>query len=207
MIVCVDSELISGNHVRWIDNFSKVFRKQIPDSAHVYNSCLWTGTALFVCDDPTISTDLVMQLNGNVLPGMPNDITEFKQEVTDAVSYIVNNSRKHYDDSLVLKYDVRNIPPKIDTKRFPHLAHVVDDPKNTLRNVHPVELTSVNVSSNEGLVSILKDIVNNDGMLSGTCTKYIMLNLDENIYWRALKVHDVLWRVQLMVYVYSICLV
>ena len=112
-----------------------------------------------------------------------------------------------YDDSLVLKYDVRNIPPKIDTKRFPHLAHVADDPKNTLRNVHPVELTSVNVSSNEGLVSILKDIVNNDGMLNGTCTKYVMLNLDENIYWRALKVHDVLWRVQLMVYVYSICLV
>ena len=128
--------MIDRTHVRWIDNFSKMFRKQVPDAQHVYHSCLWTGTAVFVCEDPNISTDLCTQPDGTVVPAMPDDITEFQDDVFNAVQYIVNNSRKYYDDSLVLKYDVRNVPPKIDTKRFPHLAHVVDHPKNTLHNVH-----------------------------------------------------------------------
>ena len=146
-----------------------------------------------MCEDPNISTDLYTQPDGTVLPAMPDDITEFQDDVLNAVQYIVNNSRKYYDDSLVLKYDVRNVPPKIDTKRFPHLAHVVDHPKNTLHNVHPVELTNANVGSNEGLVSIMLDVLRNDGMLNGTCTKYTMLNLDENIYWRVLKVYYTLF--------------
>ena len=186
---CTLRELSALPNVRWLDNFSKMFRKQIPDSAHVYNSCLWTGTAIFICEDISISTDLILRPDGSILPGMPDDITEFRDAVVEAVTYIIDNSRSYYDQSLVLKYDVRNIPPKVDTKRHPHLHSVIEHKKNTLRNVHPIELTNANIGSNDGLISLMKEMMVNDGMLNGTCTKYVMLNFDENIYWRALKVH------------------
>jgi hypothetical protein len=179
-------------HVLWVDNFSKVFRKSIPVAANgTYNSCLWTGYAAFVVEESMVSKSLMTTAHGHTVPGMPNDLCAPStiRLVKDGIEYVHTNIRNHYERSVVLKYDVRNVPPKIDTKLHGNLKAIVDHPKNSTQNVRPLKLFKRNIGSNEGLVAVLSDIAATYGMLSNTCTDYVTLNVDENIYWRILKVY------------------
>ena len=179
-------------HVLWVDNFSKVFRKSIPAaSSGTYNSCLWTGYAAFVVHDPTVKTTLVATPSGRILPGMPLDpcVTANVTQVNDGLTYEHADMRTYYDRSTVKEYDVRNVPPKIDTKRYVHMKGIIEDPKNTTQHVHPLKLFKKNIGSNEGLIAVLSDIASTYGMVDNSCSDYVILNVDENIYWRVMKVH------------------
>jgi len=83
---------------------------------------------------------------------------------------------------------VLNIPPKIDTKRHVDMKSIIEHKNNSTHNVHPLKLFKRNIGSNEGLVAVLSDIAKTYGMIDDTCTDYVTLNVDENIYWRILKV-------------------
>ena len=174
-----------------MDNFSKVFRKSIPTASDgTYNSCLWTGFAAFVAADSNTHTTLKKFPSGNIVPGMPPLICAPSsiRQVKAGIVYVHSNIRTYYDQSVVLRYDVRNIPPKIDTKRHVDMKSIIEHKNNSTNNVHPLKLFKRNIGSNEGLVAVLSDIAKTYGMIDNTCTDYITLNVDENIYWRILKV-------------------
>ena len=130
-------------HVLWVDNFSKVFRKSIPTSSTgTYNSCLWTGYAAFVVDDDRVKTSILKNHRGQIVQGMPTDPCDAERvsQVIDGLQYVHADMRSYYDGSTVKRFDVRNVPPKIDTKRHIDMKHIVEDPKNSTQNVHPLKL-------------------------------------------------------------------
>jgi hypothetical protein len=110
------------------------------------------------------------------------------RQVKAGIVYVHSNIRAYYDQSVVLRFDVRNIPPKIDTKRHVEMKSIIEHKNNSTHNVHPLKLFKRNIGSNEGLVAVLSDIAKTYGMIDDTCTDYVTLNVDENIYWRILKV-------------------
>lgn len=183
-------EIISRPHVLWVDNFSKCLATSVPDSMlGAYKACLWTGFAVFACTDESISDTVVHNLDGSVRPAMPDDILDGSQEVARALHHVIGQGWQLYSTSLVATYDVRNIPPKIDTHVFPELAQTIEDPKNTLFNVYPNGLVDMNIGSNRGLAAVIRQLYEQYGMQpGGDCSRYLTVNVDENIYWRTLKV-------------------
>jgi hypothetical protein len=52
-----------------------------------------------------------------------------------------------------------------------------------------MELIKINIGSNEGLLTIMRQLYDDHGMSSDdTCPDYKIINVDENIYWRIIKV-------------------
>ena len=184
-------KIVKMAHVLWVDNFSKVFRKSIPTSSTgTYKSCLWTGYAAFIVDDDRVNTTIITNHRGLPVHGMPSDPCDAERvtEVVAGLQYVHADMRSYYDSSTVKRFDVRNVPPKIDTKRHIEMKRSVDDPKNSTQNVHPLKLFKKNIGSNEGLISVLSDIAATYGLINNTCSDYVILNVDENIYWRIMKV-------------------
>lgn len=177
-------------YVLWIDNYSKILRRSIPTAQQdLYKNCLWTGTAAFFSsNDRVLDLSIAYAVDGSVVRAMPLDITTQKDSVKAGVMHVLSACRYYYDSSLVKKYDIRSVPVKIDTKVYPETKAVVDHPRNTLKYVHPIELVEVNVGGNTGLVYMLRQLLEKNGMLDGSCPRYMILNVDENIFWRTLKV-------------------
>lgn len=153
----------------------------------VYNTCLWTGMAAFKCTH-TYNMNITRRENGTIVPAMPDNILSTQSDVTAAITYILQNQRQYYDNSTVRQYDVRNIPPKIDVRNNPNLMDIVEAKHNSTHTVHPVKLLDHNIGSNAGLISVLRQIYEHNNMHIDKCDKYMLLNVDENIYWRILKV-------------------
>lgn len=153
----------------------------------VFSTCLWTGVSLFACTDPGVSDRVVLDQNDRVVPAMPNNILLYQEAVYQALQFFANKGYRQYDNSLVVRYDVRNIPLKIDTKRFPNMKSTVDS--YSFDNVRPVDLLDINIGSNRGLIAIIRGLFDERKMgLEDQCQRYTTLNVDENIFWRVLKV-------------------
>lgn len=153
----------------------------------VFSSCLWTGVSLFACTDPSLSDRVVLDQNHRVVPAMPNNILLYQEAVYQSLQFFVERGYRQYDNSLVVRYDVRNIPLKIDTKRFPDMKRIVDS--YGFDNVRPVDLLDINIGSNRGLIAIIRGLYDDRKMgLEDQCDRYTTLNVDENIFWRVLKV-------------------
>ena len=181
-----------GPHVTWVDNFSKFMARSVPTVAKgIFSSCLWTGEAVFECTNKSLDMAIKLDQRGEVIPAMPNNVLGNQQRVTEGIQYVLSSCRSYYDVSLVKKYDVRNIPLKIDTKRYPNMKRVIEHKQNSTQNVHPVRLIDHNIGSNDGLISVVRGFYEAEGMNNDTCTKYKVLNVDENIYWRTLKVKHI----------------
>lgn len=179
---------LDGPHVLWIDNFSKFFARSVPTmEKSVFSTCLWTGVSLFGCTDTKLSDTVVVDSNDCVVPAMPPDILMYQPSVSIALQYFLDKGYRQYDGSLVVQYDVRNIPLKIDTKRFPNMQPIVDS--YSFDNVRPVDLLDINIGSNRGLIAVLRGLYEDKKMGSEMdCQRYTTLNVDENIFWRVLKV-------------------
>lgn len=167
--------------------------RSIPSSKKgVFSSCLWTGAAAFkLPEGQNNNYDFRVKFkpNGSVIPAMPDDILIHKEAVTDGIKFILNSSRHYLQSSMVKKYDVRTIPPKIDTKKWPDVADHINDIRNTTQNVVPLNLIDQNIGSNRGLLQIMYTIYTERSMnIEGATDKYCLINVDENIYWRVLKV-------------------
>jgi hypothetical protein len=176
-------------HYIWVDNFSKTIARTIPTLAKgVYSSMLWTGGALFVNPDPLMDDSVRVDAVGEIIPAMPNSLLDGRRVVQTAVTQILAEGKVYLKNSLVHKYTVNMIPPKIDTKQHPEMKSVIDNPMNTMANVYPDKLIEENIGSNRGLISIFRKMYMDWGMDTGDCHRYKSFNLDENIYWRVLKV-------------------
>ena len=172
----------------WIDNFSKTLARQCPSmSKGVYSSCLWTGMAVF-SDDRHAGLDGTVQMaDGRPVPAMPDNIVQHSELVMAGLKFVHSEGRDYLHRSLVHKYGVNNIPLKIIDGADQQHQH--SDVAHSMRIVHPMKLLDKNIGSNPGLVSILKeDIYDKYGMGTDDCETYVNINVDENIFWRILKV-------------------
>jgi len=192
MCLCIYRAVQQRPHVRWMDNFSKFIARQVPTTGNgIFSSCLWTGVAVFECDpnqDNMFDMQIKHRPDGGLLPAMPDTLFKHTHRIVAGLKLILEDSRNYFDQSLVLKYDVRSIPLKVNTKLFPEMADTVEDKRNTTAIVYPVQLIDNNIGSNQGLVTLLRQLMEQLGMHDNTCTHYEILNVDENIYWRTMKV-------------------
>ena len=175
----------------WVDNFSKTLARAVPTlDKGVYSSMLWTGECVMYSPDFDDLDDSVKRDDtGSVVPAMPDDLMVYRHSVTRGLKYLFDQGKNYYDRSLMVEFDVRNNPPKIDSKKFPHMKSTVDARRHTMDTVYPEKLVSQNIGSNPGLLHVLRHLVYEKyNMHEDKCERYVTLNLDENIYWRTLKV-------------------
>ena len=174
-----------------MDNFSKFISRSIPTADKgVFSQCLWTGVSIFTLpfgSGNTISDNVQFDDNGTVVPAMPRDVLQYKDGVIRAVIHVLTLGPNYYAGAAVTRYDVRNVPLKVDTSIFEETKSDVDS--YNMKCVRPTDLIEHNIGSNRGLLTVLDNICR-DRNIHGDepCTRYTTFNVDENIFWRILKV-------------------
>jgi hypothetical protein len=158
-----------------------------------YNQCLWTGVAIFSHPNPNID-DSVKYSDGDVISAMPDSILTHQSTVRDTIRYVIDKDMYYFDESLVKKYQVNNIPLKVDSKKYPETVDINNNVANSFNLVYPSDMIDINIGSNVGLVSIIRKLYEQYGMADNSCTRYYTLNVDENIYYRILKVLYIIYQ-------------
>jgi hypothetical protein len=150
---------------------------------------LWTGIAVF-SDSKCAGIDHSVRLDNNnrVIPAMPNTICASRSEVLQGLQFVHDQGRQLLQESLVFRYTVNTVPLQIsDEDDERDNQHPSED--HSMNMVFPYKMIDKNIGSNIGLVSILReDFYDQYGMDSDDCKNYICWNVDENIFWRTLKV-------------------
>lgn len=180
----------SKAYVQWWDNFSKFRSHSVPTIAKdVFATCLWTGITVNEYTGPPVNNTIQFNGDGDVIPAMPDDLFANEEVVLAGIDHIYNEGKLYYDKSMVKKYDIINIPLKVDTKRFPHLADTLNSSKNSTKHINPYKLIRHNIGSNLGLATILREFQDDNKMtMHNTVQSYSNVNTDENIFYRGLKV-------------------
>ena len=181
--------VLEGPHFLWWDNFSKNIARYCP-SLHkgVYTSCLWTGSAVFACPDfDTIDHRVKRDEDDNVIPAMPDNLMEHRESVMRGLKQVFGQGRSRYSESLAYKHQVNVVPLKILAEADQKNQHGSDG--HSMNVVFPEKIMPKNIGSNVGLIALLKEEVHDQhGMGTGECKHYVNMNVDENIFYRILKV-------------------
>ena len=179
-----------GWFVQWWDNFSKFQGRQVPTiKRDIFASCLWTGVTVNEYTGPFVDVSVRKDNAGEIIPAMPSDLFVHQDVMLLAIQEIYNEGREYYDKSLVKRYDIVNVPLKVDTKKFPDLAATMNSVKNTTKHINPFKLIKHNIGSNLGLATILREYQEDKKMhLHGFVENYSTINTDENIFYRGMKV-------------------
>ena len=167
----------------------------------IFSSCLWTGVSVFTTELQEGVDKIRLDQDGVLIPAMPHDLFKDVNAVISTVQLLNMSSRGYYDQSMVKQYDISSVPPKVDIKKFTEFKDVYESKPHSLRNVKPKELIELNIGSNAGLLVILKRLYDNHQMNTDECERYITLNVDENIYYRILKVKYIYICIYMYVYV------
>jgi hypothetical protein len=178
-------------HVQWWDNFSKFFANNVPTlKKDIFSSCLWTGVTVNEYSGPPVSIEVVYDDDsGDVVPAMPSNILDYKQQVNTTITQCYRSNCSFFLESMVYMYSINSIPLTIDVKKFPNMKDRITSDKNSTKYIHPSNLVKQNIGSNRGLLSILRKFQEDHKMqYDKVCENYQTLNVDENIYFRILKV-------------------
>lgn len=174
----------------WVDNFSKTLARSIPTlTRDVYSSMLWTGMAVFSSSQTNLfDCTIKMDDTHHVVSAMPPNLCDYRNSVTEGLRFVHLQGRSYYPHSLVHQFGVNNVPMRImcedDVARNQHSGE-----DHSMGLLHPYQIIDKNIGSNIGLVSILRhDFYESMGMGTDECSRYVCLNVDENIFWRSLKV-------------------
>jgi len=180
-------------HIQWWDNFSKFFANNVPTlKKDIFSSCLWTGVTVNEYSGPPVSIEVVYDAeSGNVVPAMPSNILDYKNEVNNSITQYYRSDCSFFLESMVYIYSIHSIPLTIDVKKFPEMKDQITSDKNSTKYIHPSNLVKQNIGSNRGLLSILRKFQEDHKMqYDNVCDNYQTLNVDENIYFRILKVYS-----------------
>ena len=179
-----------GEYLQWWDNFSKFQARQVPTiKKDIFASCLWTGVTVNEYTGPPVDVSVRTDATGAIIPAMPDDLFAHQALMLKGFDDVYLEGREFFSRSMVKKYDIVNVPLKVDTKRFPNLAATMNSVKNTTKHINPYKLIKHNIGSNLGLVTILREYQDDNKMnLHGTVHKYSTINTDENIFYRGMKV-------------------
>jgi hypothetical protein len=135
---------------------------------------------------------------GAVIHAMPNNILDHLVECAGRFNRILFGGKtKLLDSAICTEYKVTSNPIK------PYFGEAdvavqayLDRHDDGLGNLHPDKLLKVNIGSNIGLLTVLRDYCKERMLhVSGMQTKYHILNCDVNIYTRTLRVISFLIRV------------
>ena len=180
-------------NVMWFDNFSKFRAHSIPTiQKDIFSECLWTGITINEYVGPPVDCKVQFDDDNQIVDAMPSDLFCCKDVVHSRIMATHDQGLTQFNESLVNTYEVNNIPMKIDGKRFPEMKAAMESTKNSTSHIHPFKLVKKNIGSNVGLLNILFELQTEYNLDSerNPPTKYLVLNLDENIYYRVLKVHQ-----------------
>ena len=183
-----------------IDNFSKNSRYQIPTLKDgSYKECLWTGFALkrwynHSNADDVVDMSLMVDANGDTIPAMPEKLFGMWPHFKEAYKLMERKTSMNYlDKSLVERWDVNNVPLKPDWKHELMREKYRAPLKNgcdSLKYLYPDKLVDLNVGANDHLVQLFRGAFEQH---KAACEdtgvpKYLVLNLDCNIFDRVVKV-------------------
>ena len=179
----------------WIDNFSKHSRWQLPHlDEGVYKSCLWTGFAVNKFRDDGLSMALKRTPSGNAIPAMPDSPFLYLTMFKDAwAAFEESSGMLNYNNSRVVRWKVRNVPLGPLKKNVPRKYHgALDRKPGSLHGLYPEKLVDLNVGANDDFGKLFKNLLDEHNKTGpdGKAEKYLVLNLDCNIYDRVMKVSN-----------------
>ena len=152
---------------------------------------MWTGIAIKLYDGPALSRDLV-HVNGELLTAMPPAHTPLKaafvQTALASLPFEVGHPPMRFTDSLVHRYHVCSIPPKIahDVEKSQYLQQRLSVSRDGLHRTLPLDIWKHNIGSNTGLIDVIQEYVTTTDL--NASTQYHVWLVDVNIYSRVFKV-------------------
>ena len=177
----------------WIDNVSKNVARQIPRIGKgVFTSMMWTGLAIKLYDGPALRRDLVLQ-DRRVVPAMPGvhypDFPEFITLAESSVNTWTAAPPLFFQSSMVYRYKVRSVPPKVDVLAEPKAERRLRlrNSRDGLHRTSPWEIWQHNIGSNEGLIDVIRQYMAETNLKESP--HYHVWLVDVNIYTRVYKVH------------------
>ena len=184
-------EVELGPHVVWVDNFSKHIKWQLPKLHEgMFKACLWTGVAYkqWSKDEPL---DMTIKLDptGARIPAMPNNPFLFRSHLR--ALYVKKEKETpiyQYERSMVVNWEVNNVPLKPLAANVPARYHAVLEGSSKLNNLYPSDLIDLNVGANDDFFKIFKKFYEDRSAAAPLNTKYNVLMMDCNIYDRLMKV-------------------
>ena len=189
--------------VVWIDNFSKNLARHIPRvSKGVFTSMMWTGLAVKLYDGPELPRSLVM-VDGDILSAMPlahaPDQRGFQSAAEAALPFPPHLVPSRFLCSMVHRYKVRAVPPKVDVGREkkPSRRLRLQKSRDGLHRFLPWELWRHNIGSNDGLIDVIQQYTVDTRLQEST--QYHVWLVDLNIYTRVYKVWSLVVRLCVLV--------
>ena len=184
------SDLKDQPNVMWLDNFSKIYATgfQTTDGG-AWRDCLWSGVGIRVFQGSGV--DLAIR---DGVPAMPDDLFS-EAAVSKLTRMMARCDAKFWDrlrNSLVNRYDVRNVPLKPDIDKVE--ARYVDalkESRDGMKSFYPLRISPINIGSNRGLVKILAGIWE-EHKHSHNMSNYQYVTADCNIFWRACRVSKII---------------
>jgi len=190
-------------HTVWLDNFSKIYSKKMPNLASgAYDLCHWTGRAIRVSKE-YFDTSLMQDAQGRNIPAMPDDLFGEENALLARVDGLMAqpvgpgaHPMHKYATSAVILWQVNNVPPRphrdlAPMKYFQVLTEHVDTVKGQC--FIPTGVLKQNINTNEDLCRIIRSHYEDNNMhIHGAlaCTNYHALSTDMAIFHRVLKVHS-----------------
>jgi hypothetical protein len=179
-------------HAIWWDNFSKTYGTRKPRmELGVYLAALWTGLGIMMFNGPQMEC-----VWSEEAPAMPDDIFAEEQLFLMRLDIAIEEVRRIEEvgdaESLVVIYDVRRIPLKIDPNKLPDCPAtdaLKEASPDGLSNFHPWQLLEENCGTNEGMLRVLRLFLNRSRARDDN--RITILNSDCNLFYRALKVGEV----------------
>ena len=186
-------EVATRPHVVWLDNFSKIYGRQMPNiDIGAWADCLWTGEAFRAYTGTVPVSMSIMYNEGDIVPAMPDDLfdkeSEFKACWEGALADLTYRAK-----SKLVKWSIRTVPIKPDATLAVEKIrwrNALKSDCSSLKTLYPHRIIRKNIGSNKGLAEIMRDHYTSNGQdVEGKCDKYSAFIVDENIYMRILKVH------------------
>lgn len=177
-------------NVIWLDNFSKIYATgfQTTDGG-AWRDCLWSGLGYRVFQGSGV--DLAVR---DGVPAMPDDLFS-EAAVSKLIRMMERLDQSNWDrlsNSLVQRYDVRNVPLKPDIEKVDaRFVEALKESRDGMKSFYPLRISPVNIGSNRGLVKILAGIWEEHKSSHSMCN-YQYLSADCNIFWRACRVSKII---------------
>jgi hypothetical protein len=191
----IHREMMNRPNIQWWDNFNKNIAIQMQGvESGAYKPMNWCGKAIHVWrpTNPGSSVTLKIDSNAdNVWSAMSEDLFEKKDmdTVRKWMKQVDDMGSDLYDMSVCVKYDVRRVPLKPDSKKalvFGHkqLAKALNEHRDGMQDFFPMQIEDINIGSWTGLLTLLKNWSDDRQQED----HYSILNTDCNIFLRIMKV-------------------
>ncbi len=182
--------LSSRSHVQWWDNFSKTYAVSVHRvEVGAYRDCQWTGRGLHELDAPQ---DLLRVDALGLNQAMVSDLflPEIEAAFRREFGLVQAQDSTWRGQSLCVRFKVNTVPPKpvLQMGDNETLWLRIQKKRDGLHTFHPMSMAAVNCGSNDGLLSLLRQLYE-EQLLVPEGEKFVKVVVsDVNLYKRFMKV-------------------